>query len=41
MLSEDTTGCLALANTTILMRLIEELLEQARSLDPLQCCKMP
>lgn len=36
MLSEDTTGCLALANTTILMRLIEELLEVARSTTVLQ-----
>jgi hypothetical protein len=27
MLSEDTTDCLALANTAILMRLIEELID--------------
>jgi hypothetical protein len=27
MLSEDTADCLALANTAILMRLIEELIE--------------
>jgi len=28
MLSEDTTDCLALANTAILMRLIDELMER-------------
>ena len=28
MLSEDTTDCLALANTAILMRLIDELIER-------------
>ena len=28
MLSEDTADCLALANTAILMRLIDELIER-------------
>ena len=41
MLSEDTTDCLALANTAILMRLIDELMERAPSLDPPPSSRMP
>ena len=41
MLGEDTTDCLALANTAILMRLIDELMERAPSLDPPPSSRMP